>query len=424
MKLLVCDDEKPALEMMKTLIDWKDFGITDIFTAEDGLEARKIVEKNSPDIIITDIVMPFEDGLALSKWVKEKYPEIIIILMSAFNEFEYAQQAMRYGVKGYLLKPIDEEKLESLVKEAINEITAKKGKEKRITAARDIAAERLLRQLLFPRQNLAEYRNLLNTLEINVDFSSFRLLLVTITQHNYNDYISTTTEEAARENIKILKKLWNRDSKNGKDYIFENIPGEYIILITDIDKEDNLTDELAVFSDKIKKEIGSSFVIAVSKFHNNLYSLHKAYNEVQTYTEKRYLHETKKILIPNLFEEITANYFETSDKEKSGYIKKAKEYISGHYSENISLDDICDYSAISKNYFCHLFKNETKMSIWEFLTNFRIEKAREFLIASDMKNYEISFRIGYENPSYFSKTFKKITGKSPSEFRNQINNLT
>jgi len=91
MRLLVCDDEKPALEMMKSLVDWEDLGITDIFTAEDGLEARKVVEKNSPDIIITDIVMPFEDGLALSKWVKEKYPEIIIIIMSAFNEFEYAK---------------------------------------------------------------------------------------------------------------------------------------------------------------------------------------------------------------------------------------------------------------------------------------------------------------------------------------------
>lgn len=424
MKLLVCDDEKPALEMMKALVDWENLGIIDIFTAKDGLEAKKIVKNNSPDIIITDIVMPFEDGLVLSKWVKKKYPEIIIIIMSAFNEFEYAQQAMRYGVKGYLLKPIDEEKLETLIKEAINEITTKKGKEKRITAARDIAAERLLRQLLFPRQNLAEYKNLLNTLEIKVDFSSFRLLLVTITQHNYNDYISTTTEETTRENIKILNNIWIRDSKNKKDYIFENIPGEYIILITGIDKEDNLPDELAGFRDKIKKEIGSSFVIAVSKFYNNLYNLHKAYNEVQKYTEKRYLHESKKILIPSLFDEVTADYFDTSDKEKSGYIKKAKEYISAHYSENINLDDICDYAAISKNYFCHLFKNETGISIWEFLTIFRVERAKDFLIASDMKNYEVSFRIGYENPSYFSKTFKKITGKSPSEFRNQIKNLT
>lgn len=421
MKILVCDDEKPALEMMKELIDWEEYGISGIFTAEDGLEARKVVENESPDIIITDIVMPFEDGLALSKWAKNKYPEIIIIIMSAHNEFEYAQQAIRYGVKGYLLKPIDEEKLEALIKEAVEEINDKKGKDDRISATRDIAAERLLRQLLYPRQNLAEYRSLLNTLEIKVDFSSFRLLLVTITQHNYNDYISTTTEETGRENIKILKKIWKRGS--GKDYIFENIPGEYIILMTDINEEENLTDDLTEFRDCIKKEIGSLFVIAVSRFYNNLYSLPKSYSEVLTYTEKRYFHETKKILIPSLFDEVTADFLNTSDKEKSGYIKKAKEYISAHYSENINLDEICDYAAISKNYFCHLFKNETGISIWEYLTNFRIEKAKDFLIASDMKNYEVSYRIGYENPSYFSKTFKKITGKSPSEFRNQIKEL-
>ena len=421
MKLLVCDDEKPALEMMRALVDWEDLGISDIFTAEDGLEARKVVEKESPEIIITDIVMPFEDGLALSKWVKNKYPEIAVIIMSAYNEFEYAQQAIRYGVKGYLLKPVDEEKLETLVIEAVEEIKDKKGKNDRISATRGIAAERLLRQLLYPRQNLAEFRSLLNNLEIKVDFSSFRLLLVTITQHNYNDYISTTSEETGRENTLVLKKLWKHGG--GKDYIFENIPGEYIILMTDADESMDLTDILEKFRDSIKKEIGSSFVIAASRFYSNFYSLPKAYSEVLSYTEKRYLQETKKILMPSLFDEDTADYFDTSDREKSTYIRKAKEYISSHYSENINLDEICGYAAISKNYFCHLFKNETGISIWEYLTGFRIEKAKEFLVASDMKNYEVSFRIGYENPSYFSKTFRKFTGKSPSEFRNQIKGL-
>ena len=421
MRLLVCDDEKPALEMMKTIIDWENLAITEIFTAEDGLEARKVVEKESPEIIITDIVMPFEDGLAFSKWVKNKYPGIAVIIMSAFNEFEYAQKAIRYGVKGYLLKPVDEDKLESLVKETIEEIKNKKGENDRISETRNIAAERLLRQLLYPRQNLAKFRSLLNNLEIKVDFSSFRLLLVTITQHNYNDYISTT-EETGRENILVLKKLWKLGKSS--DYIFENIPGEYIILMTDIDEHEDTTEILSDFRDNIKKEIGSLFVIAVSRFYNNLYSLPKAYNEVVSYTEKRYLHETKKILTPSLYDEIPSDYFDTTDREKSTYIKKAKEYILSHYSENINLDEICDYAAISKNYFCHLFKNETGISIWEYLTNFRIEKAKEFLIASDMKNYEVSFRIGYENPSYFSKIFKKITGKSPSEFRNQIKELT
>ena len=422
MKLLICDDENPALEMMKAIINWSNFGINDVFTAKDGIEAKKAIEKETPDIIITDIVMPHEDGLALSKWVKESHPEIMVIIMSAYNEFEYARQAIRYGVKGYLLKPIDEEKLESLVMETVNAIENKKGVEKRISTTRGIAAERLLRQLLYPRHDLSEYRNLLNELEIKIDFSFFRLLLITITQHNYNDYITTTTEEKGKENINTIKKLWKRGE--GNDYIFENIPGEYIILITDMAENRDLTNLFNEFKDSIKKEIGALFVIAVSSLYKNLYNLHKAYIEVQSYTEKRYYHETKKILTPDLFDNFKNDHFITTDREKSGYIKKAREYIACHYSENINLDDICDYAAISKNYFCHLFKNETGISIWEYLTNFRIEKAKEFIIASDMKNYEVSFRIGYENPSYFSKIFKKITGKSPTEFRNQIKELS
>ena len=422
MKLLVCDDEKPALEMMKNLINWKDFGITNLFTAKDGSEAKKIVESEIPEIIITDIVMPHEDGLSFSRWVKELFPDIMIIIMSAFNEFEYARQAIRYGVKGYLLKPIDEEKLENLVKETVRTVRNNKGAEKRISVTRNIAAERLLRQLLYPRHNLSAYRELLDELEIKIDFSFFRLILITITQHNYNDYLITNTEEKGNENIFILKNFW--DICNNNDYIFENVPGEYIILMTDTYESSNFSNLLNNFSEKIKKEISPLFIISVSSFYKNLYNLHKAYIEVQSYTEKRYYHESKRILTPEMFKNFNNDCFYTSDREKSVYIKKAREYIKDHYSENINLDDISDYAAISKNYFCHLFKNDTGISIWEYLTNYRIEKAKEFIIASDMKNYEVSFRIGYENPSYFSKIFRKITGKTPSEFRNQIKELS
>lgn len=99
-------------------------------------------------------------------------------------------------------------------------------------------------------------------------------------------------------------------------------------------------------------------------------------------------------------------------------IQKAKEYIDRNYNTNISLDNICETIAVSKNHFCNVFKRETGESIWDYLTAVRINRAKELIIATNLKNYEISRQVGYENPSYFSKIFKMYTGVSPINYRN------
>lgn len=245
-KLLICDDEKPTLELIESIIDWKALGITHILKALNGISALEIIKTSHPDILITDIIMPGMDGLELINCIRKENTFMQIIILSAFSEFEYAQKAIGYGVKGYLLKPLDEEKLEKMIKESITEIT-------------------------------------LHTSMIPID-----------------DNISTI--------------------------------------------------------------------------------------------------------------------------DKSRYIRKAKEYIYSNYNENINLDAICSFSGISKNYFCNLFKVETGLSIWDYLTKYRMEKAKEFIANSDMKNYEIAYKVGYENPSYFSKIFRKYTGISPSDFRSAEKN--
>lgn len=98
-------------------------------------------------------------------------------------------------------------------------------------------------------------------------------------------------------------------------------------------------------------------------------------------------------------------------------IKKAIEYIHTNYNCNITLDEICEHVCISKNYFSYLFKREMNEGIWDYLTRVRVEKAKEFLDNTDLKAYEISYKVGYENPSYFSKMFKKLTGFTPQEYR-------
>ncbi len=111
MKVLLVDDEKYAIEGLKNMLDWKAFEGELIGTAANGQEALDMVASNKPDVIISDIKMPIMDGLTLAMKIDELMRGIHFILLSGHGEFQYAQKAIQYNVKDYILKPITREKI-------------------------------------------------------------------------------------------------------------------------------------------------------------------------------------------------------------------------------------------------------------------------------------------------------------------------
>ncbi len=108
---------------------------------------------------------------------------------------------------------------------------------------------------------------------------------------------------------------------------------------------------------------------------------------------------------------------ESMDKRTNSTVDKAKEYINENYAKDISLDDVSREVDISPYYFSKVFKEETGENFIEYLTNIRIEKAKELLIETDLSMKEICGSIGYSDPNYFSRTFKKNTGVTPTEYK-------
>lgn len=123
-KVLLVDDEPQILRGMEEGIDWESFGFEIIGTASNGQEAWELMQANRPDVLISDIRMPFMDGLELVETLAKNYMKMKIILFSGFDDFEYAQKAIRYGVSEYLLKPVSIEQMEELLKRMYGEITA------------------------------------------------------------------------------------------------------------------------------------------------------------------------------------------------------------------------------------------------------------------------------------------------------------
>ena len=110
-KLLIADDEKIIRETIASLIDWNSLGISLIGTAENGLEAYNMILDDYPDIVLTDIKMPGLSGLDLIQRIHEINPDTQFVILSGYGEFKFAQRAMQYGVKHYLLKPCNEEQI-------------------------------------------------------------------------------------------------------------------------------------------------------------------------------------------------------------------------------------------------------------------------------------------------------------------------
>lgn len=106
LKVFLVEDESIVREGLKNNFPWQEYGYQFMGEASDGEMALPMIRKAQPNVLITDIKMPFMDGLALSQIVTQEMPDIKIIIISGYDEFEYAQQAIRVGVERYLLKPV------------------------------------------------------------------------------------------------------------------------------------------------------------------------------------------------------------------------------------------------------------------------------------------------------------------------------
>lgn len=115
-KVLVAEDEKPLLRGIKMLVEEIDPHFTVVKCAVNGKEAIEYLSANRVDVVFTDINMPIVDGLELMKYLSAEHPETIVVVISGYNDFEYAQKAIRFGVKEYLLKPIVKEELAAILK--------------------------------------------------------------------------------------------------------------------------------------------------------------------------------------------------------------------------------------------------------------------------------------------------------------------
>ncbi len=223
------------------------------------------------------------------------------------------------------------------------------------------------------------------------------------------NYIVETFYNCCNIPIKVIVKNSNKVYTYGySDYIDNMYPHNIIkdtLHVNDNSSKISLDNDIYYL---VIKESNAYFIIGPIttnyEFENNLIP----YKPINCFA---YIED----LLSNIISD-SLNY-NLSFKSYNTYIKKSVEYIHKNYSQDINIDDLCDYLKINKSYFCNLFKKTTGENFSHFLNLFRIEKSKILLASTDLSLLDIALEVGYSNQNYFSIVFKKTTNQTPSQYR-------
>ena len=309
LKVFLVEDEFVMREGIKNNIDWNSHGYEFCGEASDGELAFPMIQKLNPDIVITDIKMPFMDGLELSRLIKKELPFTEIIILSGYEEFEYAKEAIKIGVSQYLTKPINGEELLREV-DLLSEKISEKRKEREI---REKYVREMEENFLGERKNLFQYlvtgsKSMSELLEIsdklNIDLSAiwYRVALVKIQSMNH------ARDEYSNSLVQIEQKLKAIDADRGLLVFDRNLEGQALIFKADsreeLDKIQN--DYLGKMRDLLGDYTQIRYFVGIGMPVNRLSELPSSFEQASHAFAHRYL--VKESCIWN-YEEMEQNIY-------------------------------------------------------------------------------------------------------------------
>lgn len=294
LKVFLVEDEATIRETLRDTVPWNSCGYIFAGEASDGEVALPLITKIRPDVLITDIKMPFMDGLSLASMVRQEFPEIKIVIISGYDDFDYAKKAIELGVSEYLLKPVTKSNLVKVLDELRVKIEEEKSNDDATKYDVDsqeyelFARRNFIERIVEGKASIQKIYEEAAKLEIDIRASSYSLALFTIPGSEKTD-----EDEALREEILayILKY---------PEYILIrwNITSYLVLIKSEPDKIDQAIKSLiAKVSDTCTSEASSGdWHIAVGTPVERLSALPECYKETSTYWALRYINPDCHVL--------------------------------------------------------------------------------------------------------------------------------
>lgn len=535
-KVFLVEDEVVIRNGIKNSIPWEKEGFEFVGEASDGELAYPLIKKEKPDILITDIRMPFMDGLELSRIVKRELPQIRILILSGYNEFDYAKQAIDIGVTQYLLKPISSAKLVKTLKEVGEDIEREREHSRMLERYhREMEENVRLEQQKLWSALIANSLTMAELLEggrrVGMDFTApvYQVFLFRISQNG------GALADCSRNLIEAEERIVRAAEDWPQVLTFDRSPEGWVFLIkaeTDEEANARLEECARTLTALVEERSGIEYFGGVGPAVRRLGDIRNSYREAGKAFASRFFGAPNRIVRPedllhlqeagaeridisnvrsrkaerelvdrflrsgtqeevgSFVEEYFAElgeknyqsmlyrqyvlmdlYFSAVDflddlkirqenlpescrdingivsersaqamKEKvkelftetlklrdqhsqkrySVILEEARQFIQENYRrEDMSLNTVASQVNISPSYFSAIFSAETGQTFVEYLTQVRLDKAKELLMCTTMRTAEIGYEVGYKDSHYFSYIFKKIVGCSPKEYKNR-----
>ncbi len=478
--LLLVEDEKLIRQGIRSMIERSGIDVEEIIECNNGEAALEVLKKRDIDVMFTDIRMPKIDGITLVEMINDMPNKPLIAAISGFDDFEYAVGMLRNGVKEYILKPVDRNKIVSALEKFEKDLAEK---ELEYNRQKKIAMQQIQYMMFYDNVTEVEIENICKQVhqyfpvkdffvvclgnreedEINftepgkyyyVQGEDYLNLIICETRYkselikkldNYYIGISRTYynfmdfKQAFCEAAEMRRTAFETCTKTVDANTFEdgNFDSEYGVkvmiqtanLICSNKLEEALTQldvfvesvktrkyKINEFQEQMKTIISTTMKVYNTQLKNKEHEILELLDMFSYQTIDEYM-EMVREWVKNFDELVGADVDEQKTNMK---MQKAIEYIKENFATDLNMAVVSNYISMNYSLFSYTFKQYTGTNFVNYLKNIRVGEAKKLLTETDMKVNEISIAVGYDHEKHFMKTFKSITGLTPTQYRNNL----
>lgn len=472
LKVLLVDDEPYVFEGLRIMVDWEKYGFSICGEASNGEDALEIIRTCNPHLVVTDIKMPVMDGIQLIKTVYEDSNiRAKFIVISGYDEFEYAKNAMKYGVNSYILKPLDEDELNQAIEKVSRQILEERKDEESRNRQLSFVAESAINSILKGEATESDIKRANFILELDEN-EEIKMLLLEI--DNFDKWMSEFDEVQLKEIREKIKKIINSSMNNKFDLkVFEDDLNRFCILVSkSMDIYDTICGYAKNLKEMIEEKLDCSASIAISEPVAGIKSLAELYKQVDLAISYKFFKNIGSIIfykniknmsmnhnlleididglkdcirendtegikrkIKNLFHDFSKDltapelikiYIENLELEFIRYVQEMKGNVQEFTNKLMDFNKKIEKSTIEE-----LKKEATDLCIFlgQYIESITTSNSKD--IIAEMKQYikknynkDINLKIIgkhlYVNPVYIGRKFKQVTGMQFNEYLHQV----
>lgn len=527
-KLLIADDEEEIRKGIRHQINWKANGVEVCGEAEDGIQTLQTIAEQLPDIVLIDIRMPEMSGLEVAEAVRQQRRDVKFVILSGYDDFSFARQALKLGVSEYLLKPCLPGDILNTVLKLKSEIDGDRAEKERQLALQAQLEESL--PLLHDKRIAEWLRGEPSPAdELPESLASFAAvrrpgrLTVAIILADENEQGACESPVASASVGRTVRQAIAQEDLSGLGMRYRAVAdGDAVILLATMEAEREETKLLRLLNElqaRIRRGEGRTVSVGLGNPCDDAFGLRRSYAEAAQAADSRFIRGTgaliryaeldaptthppgypsddEKRLLAAVKSRQTAQLepclngffaslrpdayarervarccmalmmslyhlcleartdaddlfgprlsavdrmlrlqtleqmkgvarhvvFAVSERlqgKKSGHktIEQALRYIHDNYDKELTLEQISGPLFVNANYFCLLFKQRMGINFIDYVHKVRIEAACGHLRAFPYKTYEVASMVGYANEKYFCRIFKRLTGMTPTQYR-------